>query len=361
MLITQAQEEGVVLDKEQQDFLADSLEETNDCEDLQLQATTNFKADRIDAYDSDYDDEATANVIFMVNLSCVASSNNDTVEPRYDSDIVSDVPHYDTYHDTGHDEDNYVLPSVQKNDMILSIIEQMQSQVDKCNTVNREKQSMNESLTIELERYKDKVRVLEYVVKDGHFEQEAYLIRELYTAISDSEQLFWSSTSSPPINVSKPTNFFPKELPSNSQVLKNLNTASDLLTKFDDCIKRRTALSPHDIGFIAEGKEMKDIFEQMEDEVDQCSMDTENKDEERVTQKAFPVIMEHLVKISIKARNLELKRRHLNITVLTANTPYPAKKIRCIPLACTSTKYHGSEFKSHYAVSRIAPNTSYPD
>ncbi|GKF85904.1 hypothetical protein Tco_0253731, partial [Tanacetum coccineum] len=40
------------------------------------------------------------------------------------------------------------------------------------------------------------------------------------------------------------------------------------------------------------------------------------------------VIMEHLVKISIKARNLELKRRHLNITVLTANTPYPAKKIR---------------------------------
>ncbi|GKF50309.1 retrovirus-related pol polyprotein from transposon TNT 1-94, partial [Tanacetum coccineum] len=34
MLLAQAQEAGVVLDEELQDFLADSLEETDDCEDL---------------------------------------------------------------------------------------------------------------------------------------------------------------------------------------------------------------------------------------------------------------------------------------------------------------------------------------
>ncbi|GJW12591.1 hypothetical protein Tco_1578418 [Tanacetum coccineum] len=51
MLLAQAQEAEVVLDEEQQDFLADSLEETGDYEDLQLQATTNFKADHVDAYD----------------------------------------------------------------------------------------------------------------------------------------------------------------------------------------------------------------------------------------------------------------------------------------------------------------------
>ncbi|GKB04564.1 hypothetical protein Tco_0832707 [Tanacetum coccineum] len=39
------------------------------------------------------------------------------------------------------------------------------------------------------------------------------------------------------------------------------------------------------------------------------------------------VIMEYLVKISKKARILELKRRHLKITVLTTNTPYPSRKI----------------------------------
>ncbi|GJZ10583.1 hypothetical protein Tco_0545342, partial [Tanacetum coccineum] len=47
------------------------------------------------------------------------------------------------------------------------------------------------------------------------------------------------------------------------------------------------------------------------------------------------VIMEYLVKISKKARILELKRRHLKITVLTSYTPYPSRKIRRI-CACTS-------------------------
>ncbi|GJR94013.1 hypothetical protein Tco_0266187 [Tanacetum coccineum] len=82
------------------DFLADSLEETDDCEDLQLQPTVNFKAGHVDAYDSDYDDEAITNAIFMENLSPVGSINDYTVEPRYDSDILSEVPHYNTYHDS---------------------------------------------------------------------------------------------------------------------------------------------------------------------------------------------------------------------------------------------------------------------
>ncbi|GJS39560.1 integrase, catalytic region, zinc finger, CCHC-type containing protein [Tanacetum coccineum] len=86
MLLAQAQEARVVLDEEQQDFLADSLEEIDDCEDLHLQATTNFKADYVDAYDSDYDDEATTNAIFMVNLSPIGSLNDDKVAPCYDSD-----------------------------------------------------------------------------------------------------------------------------------------------------------------------------------------------------------------------------------------------------------------------------------
>ncbi|GJW51722.1 retrovirus-related pol polyprotein from transposon TNT 1-94 [Tanacetum coccineum] len=89
MLLAQAQKAGVVLNEEQQNLLADSLEETDDCGDLQLQATTNFKANHVDAYDSNCDDEATANSIFMVNLSPVNSINDDTVEPRYDSDILS--------------------------------------------------------------------------------------------------------------------------------------------------------------------------------------------------------------------------------------------------------------------------------
>ncbi|GKC65069.1 retrovirus-related pol polyprotein from transposon TNT 1-94 [Tanacetum coccineum] len=39
------------------------------------------------------------------------------------------------------------------------------------------------------------------------------------------------------------------------------------------------------------------------------------------------LIMEYLMKISKKARILELKRRHLKITILTSYTPYPSRKI----------------------------------
>nr|GEX08433.1 hypothetical protein [Tanacetum cinerariifolium] len=47
--------------------------------------------------------------------------------------------------------------------------------------------------------------------------------------------------------------------------------------------------------------------------------------------------MEYLVKISKKACILKLKRRHVKITVLTSNTPYPLRKTRRI-YACTSQK-----------------------
>nr|GEW85090.1 integrase, catalytic region, zinc finger, CCHC-type, peptidase aspartic, catalytic [Tanacetum cinerariifolium] len=154
MLVAQAQEAGVILNDEQHDFLADSLEETND---------------------------STTNEIFMVNLSPVGSLNDDMVEPRYDSDILYKVPHYDTYHNSdmlnsniqelgyienivsnnesydeltsnsnvlsytdymltiGNDEDNYVPPLVQKNDMMMSVIEQMKSQVEKLTLLPKSK------------------------------------------------------------------------------------------------------------------------------------------------------------------------------------------------------------------------------
>nr|GEZ53293.1 hypothetical protein [Tanacetum cinerariifolium] len=38
--------------------------------------------------------------IFMASLSSVGSLNDDTVAPTYDSNTLSEVPHYDTYHDS---------------------------------------------------------------------------------------------------------------------------------------------------------------------------------------------------------------------------------------------------------------------
>ncbi|GKD18785.1 hypothetical protein Tco_1207943 [Tanacetum coccineum] len=61
------------------------------------------------------------------------------------------------------------------------------------------------------------------------------------------------------------------------------------------------------------------------------------------------LIMEYLVKISKKARILELKRRNIKIIVLTSYTTYPSRKIRRI-YDCTSLKT--TKEQDQYVVSR---------
>ncbi|GJS01918.1 hypothetical protein Tco_0318426 [Tanacetum coccineum] len=139
---------------------------TDDDEDLQLHTTSNFKADHVDAYDLDCDDEATASAIFMASLSPAGSVNGDTVETEYIEHIVSNndtcdelmsdsnVISYADYMVTiENDVAQYVSPPEQNKDaMILSVIEQMKGQVDLCNTVNKEAKSMNKSLSIIVDR-----------------------------------------------------------------------------------------------------------------------------------------------------------------------------------------------------------------
>ncbi|GJT03866.1 hypothetical protein Tco_0838328 [Tanacetum coccineum] len=89
MLLAQAQEARVVLHADQQDFLADRMEEMEDyC-----------------------DDEATASAIFMASISPARSLNDDTVALTYDSDILYEVPTYNNYH---------------KNDILNSFVQEME-------------------------------------------------------------------------------------------------------------------------------------------------------------------------------------------------------------------------------------------
>ncbi|GKA05855.1 hypothetical protein Tco_0684975 [Tanacetum coccineum] len=54
------QEDEVILQEEQQDFMADGLEEfDSDCNDLQLNTTSIIKANHVDAFDSDCDEAPT--------------------------------------------------------------------------------------------------------------------------------------------------------------------------------------------------------------------------------------------------------------------------------------------------------------
>ncbi|GKC64021.1 hypothetical protein Tco_1096619 [Tanacetum coccineum] len=136
-MLAEAQEAGQILDEEKLTFLADP-----GIEDL-------------DTYDSDCDDISNAKAVLMANIS------------NYGSDVISGVPHSETYLNDMENQSVHALqdfeqlPVAQQDSMILSVIEQMTEQM--INHVNNwekaNKEQNNESVTAELERYKERVKM----------------------------------------------------------------------------------------------------------------------------------------------------------------------------------------------------------
>ncbi|GJT72443.1 hypothetical protein Tco_1031729 [Tanacetum coccineum] len=99
--------ERVVMYEDQQDFLLIDWKKWKTVMIFSYKQHKIFKANHVDAYDLDCDDEATTSAIFMASLSPAGSHNGDTVSLTYNSDILYEVPHYDTYHEN--DELNSVV------------------------------------------------------------------------------------------------------------------------------------------------------------------------------------------------------------------------------------------------------------
>nr|GEY98821.1 hypothetical protein [Tanacetum cinerariifolium] len=107
----------------------------------QTVVTTNaaYQADDLDAYDSDYDGLNSAKVALMENLS------------HYGSDNLAE---------------NSTLPILQ-DDLILSVIEQLKTQVVNYTKSNHDNKQVNELLTAELERYRNQERILKEQMNDN--------------------------------------------------------------------------------------------------------------------------------------------------------------------------------------------------
>ncbi|GJU44701.1 hypothetical protein Tco_1201967 [Tanacetum coccineum] len=99
--------------------------------------------DDLDAYDSDCDKLNTAKVALMANLS------------HYGSDALAE---YATESQQVAIQNSNI--SVQQDALILSVIEQLKSQVINCTKINLNNKSVNNTLTAELKRYKEQVKVL---------------------------------------------------------------------------------------------------------------------------------------------------------------------------------------------------------
>ncbi|GJY80616.1 hypothetical protein Tco_0493367 [Tanacetum coccineum] len=118
-MLAEAQEAGQILDEEQLAFLADPG--VPDCQAIQTIIPINaaFQTEDLDTYDSDCDDVSNAKAVLMANIS------------NYGSDVISEVPHSETH---------------------LNDIE---------NQGKANKEQNNESVTVELERYKERVKTFE--------------------------------------------------------------------------------------------------------------------------------------------------------------------------------------------------------
>ncbi|GJY38108.1 hypothetical protein Tco_0424472 [Tanacetum coccineum] len=132
-----AQASGQALMDEEMAFLADP-----GLPDIQKTVITHnaaYQADDLDAYDSDCDELNSAKIALMENLS------------RNGSDALTE----ETVQNSN--------SSAQKDVLILSMFEQLNTQVMNYTNVNLEYKSANKALTTELDRYKEEVKDLKEI------------------------------------------------------------------------------------------------------------------------------------------------------------------------------------------------------
>ncbi|GJS32703.1 retrovirus-related pol polyprotein from transposon TNT 1-94 [Tanacetum coccineum] len=189
VLLVQAQASGQILHEDKLAFLANPGIPEGQAIQTIITHNAAYQADDLDAYDSDYDELNTAKVALMANLSHYGSDalaevpNHDNVNTNMINQAVqvmrpseqSNVVNHSVTKITG---DSNIIPysqyviesqqesvhnsnsSAQQDALILSVIEQLKTQVANCTKINLENKNVNDTLTAKLERYKEQVKVL---------------------------------------------------------------------------------------------------------------------------------------------------------------------------------------------------------
>ncbi|GJV58955.1 hypothetical protein Tco_1465055 [Tanacetum coccineum] len=272
MLLMQAQENRVVLDEEQLLFIAGG--QTNTFDD---------DVDEAPVQDLALNED---NTMFMANLSS-ADPIYDEAGPSYDSDILSEVQDHDNYldsvgeyhevHEMQNDvQPNYVVNSdaeytsdsniilyeqyvkdntvqvVQSNvscvpnDDLMMIINDMLEQAAQCVSTHEQNKIVNESLTAELVRYKEQFELYEKRARPNHAP----------AVVHDSEDTLELAEITRKRMLEK---------------VKSPMCVEKKLKHFEGIQK----------ALIKEVKEIKEIFKQMEAEVEQNVVDKQCADIER--------------------------------------------------------------------------------
>ncbi|GKA24638.1 hypothetical protein Tco_0710671 [Tanacetum coccineum] len=138
LMLAEAQEAGQILDEEQLAFLADP--------------------DDLDAYDSDCDDLSSAKAVLMANLLSCDPEVLSEYELRSGSNIILYSQYLQESQDAVIQDTN---PSAPNDLLVLSLVEQMTDHVAHLDKENQTNKMVNESLTAELKRYKERITIFE--------------------------------------------------------------------------------------------------------------------------------------------------------------------------------------------------------
>nr|GEW47387.1 hypothetical protein [Tanacetum cinerariifolium] len=158
VLLVQAQVNGQILNEEELAFLADPGFAEAQATQIVITHNATYQANDLDAYDSYCDEINTAKVALMANLSHYGS--DDLVESETEITSDSNIIPYSQY--VSESQQVVVQNSnspAQQDALILSVIEQLKTQVVNCTKINLDNKSINDTLTVELEIYKDQVRI----------------------------------------------------------------------------------------------------------------------------------------------------------------------------------------------------------
>ncbi|GJY05733.1 hypothetical protein Tco_0371673 [Tanacetum coccineum] len=197
---------GQILDEEQLAFLADPRIDEAPVASQTIPQNSAFQTEDLDAYDSNCDDISLAKAVPMANIS------------RCDLDVLSEVPYSDTYlndminqdvQEMPYSEQTYIMDSSDNeitsdsniilysqylqesqntgiqdtnssapNDLlVLSLVEQMTDHVANLDKENQTNKMVNEFLTDELERYKERVTIFERRLNVDLNKQQAFWLK----------------------------------------------------------------------------------------------------------------------------------------------------------------------------------------
>ncbi|GKA99701.1 retrovirus-related pol polyprotein from transposon TNT 1-94, partial [Tanacetum coccineum] len=226
VLLVQAQASGQVLIEEEIAFLADpGLPDTQTSQTV-ITHNAAYQADDLDAYDSDCDELNSAKIALMANLSRNGSDaltevhnpdnlaydlinqseqimtsskqSNDVSQTEIEITIDSNIISYSQYPSEPPQETVQNSNSSSQQDvLILSMFEQLTTQVTHCTNINLEYKSVNQALTTELDRYKEEVKGLKEMQNiensfSGSNEQYAEIVRlkqNLFEQMQENDSL----------------------------------------------------------------------------------------------------------------------------------------------------------------------------